>query len=129
ITRCPTACAAPTHAKLPPTDRVELKKHVAAQEAAHIARYSRRKVVSPSARPPWVKDASESHGAPPQIDTEAPQARSESASECAQEGEASGEPLRAAAGTGQPPPVRTKDTESRYARFDVLRKANLRNRR
>jgi hypothetical protein len=39
VTRCPTVCAGPTQAKPAPTDLVELQKHVAAQEAARLAKY------------------------------------------------------------------------------------------
>ena len=45
-TRCPTACASPTQAKLPSTDRDELQKHIAAREAEWLARHPRRKHVA-----------------------------------------------------------------------------------
>ena len=36
ITRCPTACAVPTHADVPDTDRVALRSYAEAKEAARM---------------------------------------------------------------------------------------------
>jgi hypothetical protein len=36
ITRCPTACAVPTHAALSETDRAALRDYTAAKEAARL---------------------------------------------------------------------------------------------
>lgn len=36
ITRCPTACAVPTHADVPVADRVALRNHCDAREAARL---------------------------------------------------------------------------------------------
>jgi len=38
ITRCPTACAVPTHAAVPEADRAALQDYNAAKEAARVAR-------------------------------------------------------------------------------------------
>jgi hypothetical protein len=38
ITRCPTACAVPTHAAVPEADRVALRDYGAAKEAARMER-------------------------------------------------------------------------------------------
>jgi hypothetical protein len=36
ITRCPTACAVPTHADVPEADRIALRDYNAAKEAARM---------------------------------------------------------------------------------------------
>ena len=36
ITRCPTACAVPTHAAVPESDRAALRDYSAAREAARL---------------------------------------------------------------------------------------------
>ena len=36
ITRCPTACAVPTHAAVPESDRAALRDYNAAREAARL---------------------------------------------------------------------------------------------
>ncbi|HWB48027.1 MAG TPA: hypothetical protein VG651_02880 [Stellaceae bacterium] len=36
ITRCPTACAVPTHAAVPEADRAALRDYNAAREAARV---------------------------------------------------------------------------------------------
>ena len=36
ITRCPTACAVPTHAAVPEADRAALQSYSAAKEAARL---------------------------------------------------------------------------------------------
>ena len=38
ITRCPTACAVPTHAAVPEADRAALRDYNAAREAARLER-------------------------------------------------------------------------------------------
>ena len=38
ITRCPTACAVPTHAAVPEADRAALRDYSAAKEAARVER-------------------------------------------------------------------------------------------
>jgi len=38
ITRCPTACAVPTHASVPAADRAALRDYSAAKEAARVER-------------------------------------------------------------------------------------------
>ena len=38
VTRCPTACAVPTHASVPEADRVALRDYSAAKEAARLER-------------------------------------------------------------------------------------------
>jgi hypothetical protein len=38
ITRCPTACAVPTHAAVPEADRAALRDYSAAREAARLER-------------------------------------------------------------------------------------------
>ena len=38
ITRCPTACAVPTHAAVPEADRAALRDYNAAKEAARLER-------------------------------------------------------------------------------------------
>jgi hypothetical protein len=43
ITRCPTACAGPTQASVSSTDQEELQKHLAARQAAWLARHPGRK--------------------------------------------------------------------------------------
>ena len=36
VTRCPTACVVPTHAQVPEADRLALRSHDAAREAARL---------------------------------------------------------------------------------------------
>jgi hypothetical protein len=38
ITRCPTACAVPTHAAVPEADQIALRDYNAAKEAARLER-------------------------------------------------------------------------------------------
>ena len=38
VTRCPTACAVPTHASVAEADRLALRDHAAAREAARLER-------------------------------------------------------------------------------------------
>ena len=38
VTRCPTACVVPTHASVTEADRVALRDHQAAREAARLAK-------------------------------------------------------------------------------------------
>ena len=51
VTRCPTAYATPTRASVDDTDRAELRKYVAAQEAMRFQRlwnFQRRLAVRPA---------------------------------------------------------------------------------
>jgi hypothetical protein len=41
VTRCPTACIVPTHAKVPEADRAALRSHIAAREAARLEKLNR----------------------------------------------------------------------------------------
>jgi len=38
VTRCPTVCVVPTHANLEEADRLALRHHAAAREAARLAK-------------------------------------------------------------------------------------------
>lgn len=38
VTRCPTACVVPTRANVPEADRMALRNHASAREAARLAK-------------------------------------------------------------------------------------------
>ena len=48
VTRCPTACVTPTHANVAEADRLALRDHDAAREAARLAKLRNfQQIISP----------------------------------------------------------------------------------